>query len=411
MKPICIIPIRSGSKGLPDKNMLYLDGKPMAFHTIQAALDSHLFDKEAIVVSTDSSLYSDLCREMGIRVVLRSEALASDQATTYDVLEDFLAPYADEQVFVLLQATSPLRTGQDIREAYQLFDPSNCHAVVSFSAVDKHPSLFTRLSADGMAQDIVGIDKGYRRQNQAPLYYPNGAIFMATKGGYLSEKSFFTEKTKAYLMPAQRSLDVDNLTDFKHAMGLMGFDYAKQDEKNKASFARQFEALAEAGGQSALIWGDDRLLGLELAGFTNQSLAGGRLANFLAHCDHLLTADVTTVLVSLGVNDVMVGADVSSIKKDFEGLFDKLAGRKVYVTTIAHSLFRSELSNADIAAINAWLRDFCQEKGLAIWDLNQLLARDGKLRYDLTDDGLHYNAQGKALLQAGLQDFLKTVKE
>ena len=407
MKPICIIPIRSGSKGLPDKNMLYLDGRPMAFHTIQAALDAQLFDKESIVVSTDSSLYGDICLDMGISVILRSEELASDTATTYDVLEDFLTPYSDNQPFVLLQATSPLRSGLDIREAYHLFDRSSCHAVVSFTAVDKHPSLFTSLSAEGMAQDIVGIDKGYRRQNQSPLYYPNGAIFIATKGAYLSQKSFFTETTKAYLMPAERALDVDSLKDFKHAMGDLLFDASQREVKKEAYYDEQFENLSKSGGESARIWGDDRFLAVELPGFSNQSLTGLTLAGLLRHCDKVLTEDVTSVVIALGINDMMAGHDVETIKAHFIALFDKLAGRRVYVTTVAQSLFRAEVANAEIEALNAWLISYCHEHGLAIWDVNRLLAQNGKLRYELTTDGLHFNKQGEALLQEGLQAFIK----
>ncbi len=407
MNPICIIPIRSGSKGLPDKNMLYLDGRPMAFHTIQAALDSQLFEKDKIVVSTDSLLYRDICLDMGVSVVLRPEELASDTATTYDVLEDFLIPYTDNQPFVLLQATSPLRSGQDIREAYRLFDSSPCHAVVSFTAVDKHPSLFTRLSEEGMAQDIAGIDKGYRRQNQESLYYPNGAIFIATKGAYLSEKSFFTERTKAYLMPAERALDVDSLRDFKHAMGEILFDGKKQELAMDSNDVKQFEDWSLRGGESARILGDDRLLKVELPGFTNQSLAGLTLANLLQHLDQILTAEVTTVVIALGMNDLMAGHDVETIQAHFKMLFTKLANRKVYVTTIAQSLFRWEVDQAKIEALNAWLIQYCHDQGLAVWDVNSLLAKEGKLRYELTTDGFHYNEKGHALVQEGLRAFIK----
>ncbi|MBW1571285.1 acylneuraminate cytidylyltransferase, partial [Streptococcus sp. SPC0] len=80
MKPICIIPARSGSKGLPDKNMLFLAGKPMIFHTIDAAIESRMFDKKDIFVSTDSELYREICLERGISVVMRKPELSTDQA-------------------------------------------------------------------------------------------------------------------------------------------------------------------------------------------------------------------------------------------------------------------------------------------------------------------------------------------
>lgn len=122
MKPVCIIPARAGSKGLPNKNMLFLDGKPMIFHTIDAAIESGCFAKEDIYVSTDSPLYKEICESKGIRVLLRPKELALDTTTSYEVNEEFLKDFDDDQVFVLLQVTSPLRTGAHIREALQLYE-------------------------------------------------------------------------------------------------------------------------------------------------------------------------------------------------------------------------------------------------------------------------------------------------
>ncbi|HEN2601103.1 TPA: N-acylneuraminate cytidylyltransferase, partial [Streptococcus agalactiae] len=181
MKPICIIPARSGSKGLPDKNMLFLAGKPMIFHTIDAAIESGMFDKKDIFVSTDSELYREICLERGISVVMRKPELSTDQATSYDMLKDFLSDYEDNQEFVLLQVTSPLRKSWHIKEAMEYYSSHDVDNVVSFSEVEKHPGLFTTLSDKGYAIDMVGADKGYRRQDLQPLYYPNGAIFISNK--------------------------------------------------------------------------------------------------------------------------------------------------------------------------------------------------------------------------------------
>ncbi|WP_419579791.1 cytidylyltransferase domain-containing protein, partial [Streptococcus suis] len=78
MEPICLIPARSGSKGLPNKNMLFLDGVPMIFHTIRAAIESGCFKKENIYVSTDSEVYKEICETTGVQVLMRPADLATD---------------------------------------------------------------------------------------------------------------------------------------------------------------------------------------------------------------------------------------------------------------------------------------------------------------------------------------------
>lgn len=112
MEPICLIPARSGSKGLPNKNMLFLDGVPMIFHTIRAAIESGCFKKENIYVSTDSEVYKEICETTGVQVLMRPADLATDFTTSFQLNEHFLQDFSDDQVFVLLQVTSPLRLGK-----------------------------------------------------------------------------------------------------------------------------------------------------------------------------------------------------------------------------------------------------------------------------------------------------------
>ena len=117
MKAIAIIPARSGSKGLPDKNILQLDGKPVIAYTIEACLESGCFDR--VHVSTDSEIYAKVAREYGADVpFLRCEELATDDASTEDVVRYVLDQYEKRkesfEVFGIMQPTSPLRNKQDI---------------------------------------------------------------------------------------------------------------------------------------------------------------------------------------------------------------------------------------------------------------------------------------------------------
>jgi N-acylneuraminate cytidylyltransferase len=122
MRKIAIIPARSGSKGLKDKNIADLCGKPLMAYSIEAALGSCLF--EHVIVSTDSEHYADIARGYGAEVMMRGEALSNDRATTFMVLEDILKNRLTSPIdyFVLLQPTSPLRKAKHIVEALKKFE-------------------------------------------------------------------------------------------------------------------------------------------------------------------------------------------------------------------------------------------------------------------------------------------------
>lgn len=140
---LAIVPARSGSKGLKDKNIKKLSGKPLLAYTIEAAIESNIFKE--IIVSTDSEVYADIAREFGARVpFLRSAALADDSASTNDVITEVLGwvNTGDLKQFMLLQPTSPLRTVNDIICALNLFTEKKANAVVSLCEVD-HSPLYT----------------------------------------------------------------------------------------------------------------------------------------------------------------------------------------------------------------------------------------------------------------------------
>lgn len=115
---IAIIPARAGSKGLPNKNVLMLIDKPLIAYTIEAAKESQCFNK--IIVSTDSLEYKSIAERYGAEVIIRSEELASDTATTYMVIENVLSHNKDCDYFMLLQPTSPFRNAHHIKEAITL---------------------------------------------------------------------------------------------------------------------------------------------------------------------------------------------------------------------------------------------------------------------------------------------------
>lgn len=408
MKPICLIPARSGSKGLKDKNMLFLDNKPMIFHTIDCAINSGLFDKKDIYVSTDSTLYKDICETKGITVKLRPDNLASDTSTTYDLNEYFLKDFDDEQVFVLLQVTSPLRSSDDLIEAMKLYSECNADNVVSFTKVEKSPRLFTTLTDDGCIVDNIGIDKGYRRQNEKQLFCPNGAIFISSKKVYLREKSYFTEKTKAYIMSMENSIDVDNKYDFTNVIGQKYFDYENREKNMKKYFEQTYENLVKGINETNLILGDSRMLNFSRDDYYNLSIGGVTLDTLIDNIHKLDDKDIKNAIVSIGVNDITTKYSNSTIKNNFIKLFDFLKSKnsKIYLTTIMYTLFRAETDNDKILEFNKFLLDYAKNNDIKIIKLNELVSKDYKLMYELTSDGLHLNSVGEKKIFDFINEFI-----
>lgn len=213
MKKFCIVPARSGSKGLPNKNILEINGKPMIAYSIEAAINSGCFETSDIYLSTDSLEYFELVKHYGISLHHRGEALSSDTSPSSGFINDFIDKHCNEEdIICLLQPTSPLRDSKQVLEALSIHE-DNQTAVVSVCKSDKSPELLSSLEND--LSDLYMIDKGYRRQDKKEYYHPNGAIYISDVGTYKQEGSFYTKTTKAFIMDKNSSIDVDDYLDFK----------------------------------------------------------------------------------------------------------------------------------------------------------------------------------------------------
>lgn len=221
MKRLAIIPARSGSKGLKDKNIIDLCGKPLIAYTIEAALQTGLFDK--VIVSTDSEHYADISRQYGAEIMMRGEALSNDKATTYMVLEDILKNRLTDPIdyFVLLQPTSPLRNATHVKEAVTKFESriNEFDFLVSMKESEHAKVLVNPIDEDESLKYFDTDFSNYRRQGFKD-YSPNGAIFMAKPAAYLERKHFFGAKSLAYIMNAEDSVDIDGALDLMVAKAL-----------------------------------------------------------------------------------------------------------------------------------------------------------------------------------------------
>lgn len=222
MKRIAIIPARSGSKGLKDKNIIDLCGKPLIAYSIEAALETSLFDH--VIVSTDSEHYAEIAQHYGAEVMMRGEALSNDKATTFMVLEDILKNRLQESIdyFVLLQPTSPLRTSKHITEAIEKFESKIEHFdfLVSMKEAEHAKVLVNPIDYDESLKYFDTDFSNYRRQGYKD-YSPNGAIFIAKPDSYLKQKHFFGAKALSYIMSAEDSVDIDGTLDLVVANAIM----------------------------------------------------------------------------------------------------------------------------------------------------------------------------------------------
>ncbi|MEA2015212.1 MAG: acylneuraminate cytidylyltransferase family protein [Actinomycetota bacterium] len=220
-----LIPARCGSKGLPRKNIKPLLGKPLIVWTIEQALASKYLDR--VIVSTDDKEIVEVSKKYGAEVpFMRPKELATDEAKGIDVVLhtiDWIEK--NDQLYdlvMLLQPTSPLRKSEDIDKAIELLILKKAKAIVSVCEVDHHPLWANILPEDGCMKGFIKTEIMNKSRQELPVFYRlNGAIYFAYCNYLKRQKSFFGRDTFAYIMPQERSIDIDDEIDFKLAEFLM----------------------------------------------------------------------------------------------------------------------------------------------------------------------------------------------
>lgn len=220
---LIVIPARGGSKRLPRKNVLPLAGKPLIAWTIEAAVEARLVGgvRARIMVTSDDEEILSISREYESKGVIsykRSSALATDSATTVDVLID--AVNAERKLkfpvdtIILLQPTSPLRNSNDILAALNIYRKAGCNdTVVSVCQVD-HPTAWTGTLTDELV--LCGIDFfGGRSQDYQMEYRLNGAVYISQCRNLMDRRTLFSECVRSLIMPKSRSFDIDDKDDFE----------------------------------------------------------------------------------------------------------------------------------------------------------------------------------------------------
>lgn len=232
-KVLCTICARGGSKGVKNKNIKEINGKPLIAYTIEQAKDSGLF--EHIVISTDSDEIADIAKEYGAEVFFkRSVEMASDTAGKLDVIRDAFMrseEYYNKQFDYLidLDATAPLRDIDDIIDSFNQFLENNNDNLITAMPSRRSP-YFNLVEVDSVGKVSLSkqLDNSIVRRQDAPKSYDmNASIYIWKRDSILNEKLLFLENTGLYVMPEERSIDIDTELDYKFVEFLMRENNAK----------------------------------------------------------------------------------------------------------------------------------------------------------------------------------------
>ncbi|GAB7081853.1 acylneuraminate cytidylyltransferase family protein [Megalodesulfovibrio paquesii] len=220
---VCIIPARGGSKRIPRKNLLPLNGKPLLAYTVEAVLRAGVFSE--VYVSSDDPEILELAVAVGAQADTRPQRLAGDTVKAVEIISEFLdrpGHAGQYDVVGMCLPTCPLRTAEDVREAMARFarHRAECPRLIGVTRYEFPPQLALRALAPANGSRPGCIERMDMREPEAyqfstrsqeiePLYYPNGSIYLATVETYVREKTFFGRPMTVHVMPPERSFDID----------------------------------------------------------------------------------------------------------------------------------------------------------------------------------------------------------
>ena len=220
LKVLAIIPARGGSKGLPGKNIIDLCGKPLIAWTIEAARHSRYLDRTILSSDDQEIIAVSSDYKCGVPFV-RPPELASDTASSLDVVRHAVRCVAGYDLVVLLQPTSPLRTAADIDSALEQLVQTNAQGTVSVCRVSEHPHWMFMRDEHNHLKKFVQKVSAHRRQELPELFIPNGAIYIVRADMIEVSTSLILDDALAFEMDTLASIDIDNEIDLQIAKSLM----------------------------------------------------------------------------------------------------------------------------------------------------------------------------------------------
>lgn len=415
MKKIAIIPARSGSKGLPNKNILMLGNKPLITYTIEAALKSKEFER--VIVSTDSLEYKYIAEKFGAEVFMRSEELSNDKASSFVVIEDVLKKIETTiDYFVLLQVTSPFRNENHIKESIKVFENGidTYDFLVSMQKSDKSSSLIKPIYNSGTLEEYNIDYSNYSRQKYDE-YHPNGAIFIGKVKEYLEQKHFFGKRSKAYFMNKEDSVDIDDSFDFEIAITILN---KKNKEENlikaiknriqqKDELFDEIKDITLIGNSLFDNWKIEKLNNNSVANLGIAGISTKQYQEYILNENKIKHIASKTVIMT-GTNDIVDKSlnfeDIlNNINKLIESLLKINKNAKIYFIEIPSIAFRMDRNKEEIFKLNEYLKNNLDES-IKYIEVNKYMTDDFKnLKLEYTYDGLHFNEEGYKVLEKILE--------
>lgn len=419
MKKIAIIPARSGSKGLVNKNILMLLDKPILAYTIEAAIQSEKFIK--VIVSTDSLEYKEIAEKYGAEVVMRGEELSNDSATSYMVIKDILGKNLgiEYDYFMLLQPTSPFRNYQHINESIEKFEKniSNYDFLVSMTETSKASTLIKPIEEDESLKHYDLDFSNYKRQNYKE-YYPNGAIFIGKNKEYLERKHFFGKKSLAYFMNKADSIDIDDRLDFEFAILLMSMKQKEKQllknienriEEKKEKF-NKVEDITLIGHSIFDNWGIEMFQGYKVNNLGIRGINTIQYNNMIFEKE-LIKNIGKYVFLMAGTNDIVINNwkkedTLLWINESIRYIEEMKRNTKIFFLEVPKVISRADRNNKIIEELNTYLKDNLESR-IEYISLEKLEDKFGNLKLEYTYDGLHFNEKGYQKLLEILQEEIK----
>lgn len=223
-KILAIIPARGESKGIPNKNIIDLCGKPLINHSIEVALSCPYIDD--VVISTDSKNIAAVGQNAGAWVpFLRPSALATDTSKTIDCMiytidelkkQDKIYDYV-----ILLQPTQPIRLRKHLTEAIEKIIDENASSLVSVCSVTEHPILMRTIDSNGNLESLLHLNSTVRRQDFPDVYKVNGSIYINKLDDNFNQSTSLNDNLLPYIMSSKYSVDIDSVEDLNAATTLL----------------------------------------------------------------------------------------------------------------------------------------------------------------------------------------------
>lgn len=231
MKILFMLPARSGSKGIKDKNIKLLNGKPLMHYAINAIIESDSYHRHEcyVMVNTDSEKYAEIAKRCGAKVpFLRDKKLADDKSIIKDTIKSTIKYFEDRNeqfdIFSMVQITSPLITGKDIDKAIEMFErDKSIDMINSVTEAELMPLWCNTLPANLSMHNFIDREIRRRNRQELPVYYRlTGAIRMARWNKFKEKDYDWLEgNVKALVMEQASSVDIDNEIDFEMARCIM----------------------------------------------------------------------------------------------------------------------------------------------------------------------------------------------